>query len=645
VPEPAAVARAEERGFWTLLALAQAWGALAGAPPLHLAVIADGLFQAGGGDLVRPEKVTLLGPVRVLPQEIPDWTASAIDVVLPTSAAEQGALAGRLLPELRQPAAAGRVEPAVAWRGRSRSVRRFWPVTLPVPAVSRLRRGGAYLVAGALDETVLALAEHLFRTAGARLALLLPEEAPPRQRWAEWLGAYDDQDETVAGLRRLLALESAGCELLALPVELEDPFAVAAAVGRARERFGRLDGAIHAAGAGGAGLAQWKQRAAAAAVLGPKVRGLPALVAALAAAHGGEPLDLLLLCGSSLGATGGFGQVDTSAAAAFLSAFAEAAMARPDPPAALVQTIDWGFFRWQPVGGGDALATQLAAGLDTFGIGAGEMAEVVERVLASALPRVLVSTRDFAAVAADLDAWSPSGLAASLAAAPAGAFHPRPELRADYVAPRGPSEEAIAEVWQDAFGIERIGVLDDFFELAGNSLLAIQIVTRLSTRLGVQLPMAAVLETPTIAALAARVAGEEGVEAAAAGAAEAPDLAAAVPAGAGAETAAGVAPEAGAGAAVPAGIGTETAAEITPEAGAEAAVPAGVGTETEAEVAPEAGDRAEAAVEVAARVAAEVEMERLLREIEAMSLEEARQRLEGDDGVARPVGSGAAETA
>ncbi len=587
VPAPREVEQAEESGFWTLLALAQAWGALAGAPPLHLAVVADGLFQVGGGDAVRPQKATLLGPVRVLPQEVPDWTASAIDVVLPVSAAGQEELAARLLGELREPAAAGRVEPAVAWRGRSRSVRRFRPVALAVPAVSRLRRGGAYLLAGGLDETGLALAEHFFRSAAARLTLLLPEEAPPRQRWGEWLSAYDDQDETAMGLRRLLALESAGCELLALPVDLEDPFAVAAAVGRARQRFGRIDGAVHAAGAGGAGLAQWKQRAAAAAVLGPKVRGLHALAGALA----GEPLDLLLLCGSSLGATGGFGQVDTSAAAAFLSAFAEAAMARPEPPAALVQAIDWGLFRWQPVTGGDALSAQLAAGLDAYGIGAGEMAEVLERALASGLPRLLVSTRDFAAVSADLDAWSPSGLAASLDAGPAGAFHPRPELRAAYVAPRGPIEEAIAEVWQDAFGIERIGVHDDFFELAGNSLLAIQVVTRLSTRLGVQLPMAAVLETPTIAALAAHVAEIANVAKIAK---------------------------------------VESVARVEGIARLES-------------IALVEGEPA------AAGTAAAADMDRLLREIEAMSLDEARQRLEsddrGDEGAGRPVGTAALETA
>jgi len=83
--------------------------------------------------------------------------------------------------------------------------------------------------------------------------------------------------------------------------------------------------------------------------------------------------------------------------------------------------------------------------------------------------------------------------------------HPRPELAVAYVAPESEAEKTIARVWQRAFGIDAIGVDDNFFDLSGNSLLAIQIVTQISTTFKVDLSMASLLEAPTIGGLARKV--------------------------------------------------------------------------------------------------------------------------------------------
>ncbi|SCG78411.1 non-ribosomal peptide synthetase/type I polyketide synthase [Micromonospora humi] len=77
----------------------------------------------------------------------------------------------------------------------------------------------------------------------------------------------------------------------------------------------------------------------------------------------------------------------------------------------------------------------------------------------------------------------------------------RPELSTAYVAPAGPAQEAVAEVWADLLGIRPIGAHDDFFELGGHSLLATQVVVRLRARLGVAVPLETVFARPTVAAL------------------------------------------------------------------------------------------------------------------------------------------------
>lgn len=71
--------------------------------------------------------------------------------------------------------------------------------------------------------------------------------------------------------------------------------------------------------------------------------------------------------------------------------------------------------------------------------------------------------------------------------------------------PKSQLEKLISEIWQVHLGIEKIDISQDFFELGGHSLIAVRVMTQLEEETGNRLPLAALLQNPTIKALAAYV--------------------------------------------------------------------------------------------------------------------------------------------
>jgi amino acid adenylation domain-containing protein len=78
----------------------------------------------------------------------------------------------------------------------------------------------------------------------------------------------------------------------------------------------------------------------------------------------------------------------------------------------------------------------------------------------------------------------------------------RSDLAGEYVAPRTPDECVVAAVWAEVLGVDRVGAHDNFFELGGHSLLATRVIFRLRQVHGVELPLADMFTTPTVAGVA-----------------------------------------------------------------------------------------------------------------------------------------------
>jgi hypothetical protein len=81
----------------------------------------------------------------------------------------------------------------------------------------------------------------------------------------------------------------------------------------------------------------------------------------------------------------------------------------------------------------------------------------------------------------------------------------RPPLATPSVAPRSELERSIADVWRDVLGLETVGVHDAFLSIGGDSLKATLVASRLTAKIGVELPLWLLFEASTVAELAAAV--------------------------------------------------------------------------------------------------------------------------------------------
>jgi amino acid adenylation domain-containing protein len=104
------------------------------------------------------------------------------------------------------------------------------------------------------------------------------------------------------------------------------------------------------------------------------------------------------------------------------------------------------------------------------------------------------------------------GEAAAVEEEVSAGLYPRPPLSTEYAAPRDDVEQALVGVWQKFFGIREVGIDDDFFELGGDSLKAITVVTEIHKQMNTRVPVTEIFQSPTIKKLAQYIKGAEKVE-------------------------------------------------------------------------------------------------------------------------------------
>ncbi|MEW6730837.1 MAG: SDR family oxidoreductase [Acidobacteriota bacterium] len=484
--------KCQQRGFYSLLYLAQALSAMELAKTVRLLVVANEVFAVENTDRVLPEKATILAPGKVIPQENDRIACRFIDITLSTSqvrVAEE--LNERLWLELTQDIQ----DAVVAIRGMQRWIQTFEPVYIAGNArsASRLRSNGVYLITGGLGSIGLTLAEYLAKNFQASLILTSRTPFPARDQWQRWLVEHEQNDPLSDKISKLQLLEEYGAEVIVACADVADAGQMERVIEEGIRHFGALHGIIHAAGITGEqaiSLIPEISRENCEQHFQAKAHGLYVLEK-LTQELG---LDFCLLCSSTTSILGGLGTIGYTAANIFMDAFANSHRR------GCRSWISVNWDGWLQTGE-ERLSASFQTSIDKYAMKTTESVEAFRRVVDNAYDQIIVSTGD---LASRLDLWinRNGGNSVKLALAENQTPQQRPYLTTSYLPPTNELEETIARIWQDVLGIDRLGVNDNFFELGGNSLIGLKVIARLKKELAIDIPVVSLFEGPTISALA-----------------------------------------------------------------------------------------------------------------------------------------------
>ena len=244
----------QQSGFYSLLYLAQALAqrnlaqSHAGATNIHslsITILSNGMYEVTGQEELFPEKATILGLCKTIPQEYPNVTCRSIDIVIPENDLQHQRLINQLVAELL----AGASDLTVAYRGNNRWTQTFEPVRLesqtePPPV---LRQKGVYLITGGLGRDSLTRAKYLAENFQARLVLTSRSGLPSKQSWEDWLSTHDKDDPVSNRIEQVQELERLGAEVFVIAADAASEEQMRSVISRINERFGALDGVINAA--------------------------------------------------------------------------------------------------------------------------------------------------------------------------------------------------------------------------------------------------------------------------------------------------------------------------------------------------------------------------------------------------------------
>lgn len=474
-------------GLYSILYLTQALIAKLGTTSfIHLSVITMATQRIIGTENICPANATLIGATRVIPLEHPNISCELVDI----SVNEDMTYMLHDLVNRSVISQKNKEHQLIAYRNGYRWDISYLPVKVKHGS-TRLVDNGVYLVTGGLGGIGLTLCITITRQVSNPTFILCSRTAVIDE--CEWVAIANDSEhpfyQKIVHLQRLKEL---GANIYWQQTNIGNYEETLHLITLCKTHFGIINGVIHAAGIASGGLLQLKKKEDAQKVILSKVNATYNLARTLKDFR----LDFVMLMSSIAAITGEPGQFDYCAANSCLDAFANSCLFNTES----LLSINWN--TWCDVG--MSVNTTRPEDINLFERGntitPSQGQELFLKALSDGGSNFIVSNmsvEDYSKLQINTQALIEDDNQAS---------RDTLDLRQDFKAPMGEIENHLAKLWQSNLHIANIGREDDFFDLGGHSLKALNLIQQINNSLQTRLSIQHLYQEPTIKKLASVIA-------------------------------------------------------------------------------------------------------------------------------------------
>lgn len=475
-----------DAGLYALMFCYQSYMGRYGDVDFTTTILASNLYNVSGAEITHPAKATIRGISQVLPKECEYAKCHLIDINHTDK--HVSSHVGMIINEMHN-----NLSSECVIRNCKRFIRSYKKINMSIENLGKLKitTKDTYLIIGGLGNFGLELAEFFSCHHGAKVILTTRMNFPDRDDWQTWVENNGNDNAISQKICTLIELESNGANVSVMKADVNDIQSLKN-LKKNITKSNKLSGVIHAAGIVESGMINHKTKNSLEAVLMPKVTGTRNVCDVFLS----HDLNYMVLCSSMNAIIGGLGQIDNTAANAFVDSYAEYCM---EQGYSNVFAINWGAvneararnYAESPLF--DKLSDEHIKNRMTKS----EIFDVYTRLFSTKLsPRIVVSTIDFQDV---IENWSQVGSLSALSKE----IQIEKQARKNFTdtmfrKPSNQYQQFIAELWERLLGLDVIGLDDDFFVMGGNSLIAIQCISAIKEKFGVKMHAMSIYEYSTL---------------------------------------------------------------------------------------------------------------------------------------------------